>query len=76
VIKVFPTGHVGVFLVGGMIVRFLTLFIGAVTHSQNMTSDRVREKKYQEHGRMLIITSRVLQTHLPSGVVRERSFGE
>ena len=72
-IKVFPAGHVGVLLVG---VKSLILFIGAVTHSQNMTSDRVREKKYQEHGRMLIITSRVLQTHLPSGVVRERSFGE
>ena len=49
-IKVFPTGHVGVFLVG---VKFLILFIGAVTHSQNMTSDRVREKKRREHGRML-----------------------
>jgi hypothetical protein len=50
---VFPTGHVGVLLVGGMIVKFLKLFIGAVSHSQNMTSDRVREKKHQEHGRML-----------------------
>jgi hypothetical protein len=56
VIKVFPTGHVGVFLVGGMIVKFLILFIAkirAVTHSQNMTSDRVRGKKRQEHGRIL-----------------------
>ena len=25
-IKVFPTGHVGVFLVGGMIVKFLNTF--------------------------------------------------